>query len=140
MTGEARHGIVEALADSAVEIGVVRRYPGNPRRGNVQMIAESLTMHGQYRPLVVRRADQTVLVGNHTLAAARSLGWTHVAVAYVDVDDDEAARIVLHDNRSTDQSVYDDGELVALLSALPGLSGTGWLPEDLAVLSARLAV
>lgn len=51
----------------------------NPRRGDVAAIAESLTRHGQYRPIVVNAGSLTgrvneVLAGNHTLLAAKHLG------------------------------------------------------------------
>lgn len=50
----------------------------NPRRGDVQAIADSLRVNGQFRPIVVNRGTHTgrpmeVLAGNHTLMAARDL-------------------------------------------------------------------
>jgi ParB/Sulfiredoxin domain len=49
-------------------------FPGNPRRGNVAAIKQSLEENGQYRPIVVRRQTREVLAGNHTLQAAKELG------------------------------------------------------------------
>lgn len=106
-------------------------YPKNPRRGRVTTIAESLASHGQYRPIVANRRTKHVLAGNHTLQAAKRLGWTTIAVAWVDVDDEDEARIVLADNRASDLATYDDGILVALLRSLPDLDGTGYTPADL---------
>jgi len=40
-----------------------------------------------------------VLAGNHTLLAARSLTWTSIDCAVVDVDEEAARAIVLGDNR-----------------------------------------
>ena len=62
---------------------------------------------GQYRPIVVNAGTKTgryreVLAGNHTLAAALKLGWSHLAGSVVDVDDDTAARIVAADNRTAE--------------------------------------
>jgi DNA modification methylase len=80
-----------------------------------------------------------VLAGNHTLEAARQLGWEEIAATYVDVDDDQAARIVLVDNRTNDLAGYDDSELVALLEQLDGdFEGTGYDPGDLDALLAAL--
>lgn len=114
-----------------VEITSLKPYPKNPRRGDVDEIAQSLKVNGQYKPIVVNRRDQTILAGNHTWRAARSLGWTHIAVSYVDVDDYGAQKIVLADNRTSDMSSYDDTKLLELLESLPTLDGTGFKPVDL---------
>ena len=101
-------------------------YPRNPRRGDLGAIRESLKANGQYRPLVANRRDRQVLAGNHTLAAARELGWEEVAVTWVDVDEATAARIVVVDNRSSDLAGWDDALLAELLGELDELDGTGF--------------
>ena len=85
-------------------LDVVRYHPNelnsfhqNPRRGDIDAIAQSLQVNGQYRPVVVNLGTHTgrpleVLAGNHTLAAARKLKWQEVAATTVDVDDQAAAR------------------------------------------------
>jgi ParB-like nuclease domain len=45
----------------------LRPYPGNPRRGDLEAIKDSLERNGQYRPIVVNRRTMEVLAGNHTL-------------------------------------------------------------------------
>jgi len=114
-----------------VDITSLKPYPKNPRRGDVDEIAQSLKVNGQYKPIVVNKRDQTILAGNHTWRAARSLGWTHIAVSYVDVDDYGAQKIVLADNRTSDMSTYDDTKLLELLESLPSLDGTGFKAVDL---------
>src|SRR5690606_2861020 len=69
--------------------------------------------------------------GNHTLLAARELGWDHVDAVIIDVDDITAARIVAADNRTADLGHYDNAELLDLLSGLPDLDGTGYDDHDL---------
>jgi DNA modification methylase len=118
--------VAPTLAELAVPIDSLRLYKRNPRRGNLEAIKRSLEAHGQYRPIVARKGTGEVLAGNHTLQAARELGWESIAATFVEVDDEQAARIVLVDNRSSDLGTYDDGELAALLESLPGLEGTGW--------------
>jgi DNA modification methylase len=118
--------IAPTLADLRVPIESLRPYSRNPRRGNLEAIKASLQAHGQYRPIVARKGSGEVLAGNHTLAAARELGWDSLAATFIEVDDEQAARIVLVDNRTADLGSYDDGELVTLLDSLPGLDGTGW--------------
>lgn len=129
--------IPATLTKLAVPIDGLTPYGRNPRHGDVDLIAESLDTHGQYRPIVVRTGTNEVLAGNHTLAAAKQLGWKRIAVTFVDVDDDQAARIVLVDNRAADRAGYDDAALVELLESLPDLAGTGWTDADLADLLAE---
>ena len=112
-------------------IAELKPYPGNARRGNVEAIKRSLEVNGQYRPIVVNRRTDQVLAGNHTLLAAKELGWTEIAVTYVDVDEEGARRIVLADNRTNDLATYDDGDLAALLGDLEDFDGTGFAQEDL---------
>lgn len=115
-----------------VPIDGLTPYGQNPRRGNVQVIVDSLSRHGQYRPIVVRAKTYEVLAGNHTLAAARELGWSEIAATFVECTDDEAARIVLVDNRSADLGDYDDHALLELLEGLDtDLLGTGYADHDL---------
>lgn len=118
-------------------------FAGNPRRGNVEAIAGSLTKHGQYRPIVVNAGTLTgrpfeVLAGNHTLLAARSLGWESIDCAVVDVDDEQARSIVAADNRLADLGDYNASALHDLLVSLDDLDGTGYVPEDLAALEREL--
>ena len=115
-------------------------YITNPRIGNTTEIAKSLTISGQYRAIVVNKGTHTgrpmeVLAGNHTLMAARDLGWDTITAHIVDVDNDQAARIVLADNRTADLGTYDNDVLASLLDDLPDLDGTGYTPEDLDLLT-----
>lgn len=119
-----------------ISLDEVSTYPGNPRRGDIDAIAASLTALGQYRPIVVNRGTITgrpneILAGNHTAMAARQLGWSRILCHFVDVDDHDAARIVATDNRLGDLATYDEQLLVDLLSSIPTLDGTGYSLEDL---------
>jgi DNA modification methylase len=110
----------------------LRLYPGNPRRGDLDTIKESLQTLGQYRPLVVNRRTMQVLAGNHTLKAARELGWTEISVVFVDANEDKARRILLADNRSSDLARNDDEALAQLLEECGAdLEGTGYKQADL---------
>ena len=122
--------IVESVA-----IDTVQPHPRNVRQGDVGAIVESLRAHGQYRPIVVQRSTGYIIAGNHTWRSCKKLKMTHVAVVWADVDNDEAIRIMLVDNRTNDVASYDDHELAHLLEALmltpDQLSGTGFAPDDL---------
>lgn len=122
----------------AVELGELKTYDKNPRRGNVDLIAESLRTYGQYKPITVNKRDNTILAGNHTYQAAYKLGWKYIDVVFVDVEPDVAAKIVAIDNRTTDLSEYDNKILLELLKELPDLDGSGYDQSDLDDLKALL--
>jgi ParB-like nuclease domain len=124
--------------DLSVEVVALDRllpHPDNPRQGDVGVLSLSLDAHGQYTPLVVQRSTGRILVGNHRWLAARDSGWTEIAVVYVDVDDEEAIRILLADNRTSDLASYDMTALAEVLSAIadldPTLYGTAWEADEL---------
>lgn len=120
------------LKIESVAIDSLIEYPHNPRHGKVEAIAESLDAHGQFRPLVVQKSTRYVLAGNHTLAAAVELGWTQIQVVFLDVDDEQAKKIVLADNRTSDLAHYNEPSLAELLTSLDGdLVATGYDADDL---------
>ena len=134
MTQTAKVEAILAQTTETVDISKLKRYPKNPRIGNIDIIAESLREHGQYRPLIVQRTTGYVLAGNHTLQAAQRLKWKQVAVNYIDVDDEQAARIVLVDNRSQDLATYNATVLADILKGLPTPAGTGYDGEAVAAI------
>lgn len=117
-------------------VGELNLYYKNPRVGNVSVIAESLDTNGQYRAIVVNKGTHTgrpneVLAGNHTLLAARQLGWKTILAHIIDVEEEQATKIVLVDNRASDVAGIDYDVLLDLASELPDLAGTGFTREDL---------
>lgn len=135
LTFLSERGIM-TLKVQSIKINELTKFEGNARKGNIALIAESLQKNGQFKPIVVNVGTHTgktneVLAGNHTLAAAESLGWEKIDVVFVDVDRDAALRIVLADNRSNDVASYDNDALLSLLHELPDLEGTGYSSKDL---------
>lgn len=135
--------IMPNLKVETFKISDLSTYHKNPRRGDVDAIAESLKARGQYRPIVVNIGthashDYEILAGNHTYLAAKKLGWKTIQATTVDVDDDQAAQIVLADNRLADLGGYDDETLSALLSDVSSLDGLGWSQDDVDELAAAL--
>lgn len=133
----------ENSATELVRTSTLEPYWRNPRVGNVPLIVESLKAHGQYKPIIVNRGSLTgrpneVLAGNHLLQAGLQIGLEQMLVHWLDVDDDEAARIVLVDNRASDKGGYDPDSLASLLVDLDGLAGTGYTEGDLSRLLAGL--
>jgi hypothetical protein len=123
-----------------VKLGDLRPYPGNARRGDVDAIAESLRLNGEYQPIVVQRSTGYVIVGNHRLQAAQRLGWTHLNAIYRDCSDEEARRILLADNRTAELGDMDDRALAELLRELDeeGLAASAYGEDYLDDLLARL--
>jgi len=113
-----------------VAVDTLKPYPKNPRKGDVKLIAESLTEYGQYKPIVVNSVNNEILVGNHTYAAAKSLGWKEIDVTYIEADPETAAKIVLIDNRTSDLSGYDNNALLELLERLDNLEHTGYGDDE----------
>jgi len=107
----------------------LKLYPKNPRKGNIDLIAESLEAYGLYKPITAN-ADGTILAGNHTYQAAQKLGWEEIQVVFVDVDDQTAARIVAIDNKASDDGTYDEELLVSLLKEIDDLTATGYSVDE----------
>lgn len=124
------------LDRKAMHVADLHTYYRNPRRGDIDAIAESLRVNKMYKSLTVNIGTHTgrpyeVLAGNHSLLAARKLGWEKVLVDLVDVDEAHAAKIVLVDNASSDKGTYDVPLLTENLQNLDDLEGTGYSAEDL---------
>lgn len=122
-----------------VKLSKLKQYTGNPRVGNVDLIAESLKENGQFKPLIVNK-DETILAGNHTYLAMKQLGWKECDVFYVDVDKAQAKKIVLVDNRLNDIAGYDGELITEMLTDLLNageLAGTGFDADDVDDLAAE---
>lgn len=111
-------------------IGDLTTHPRNPRRGNLESIGSSIASNGFYGTIVAQKSTGYVLAGNHRLMAARKAGAKSLPVAWVDVDDDRALRILLVDNKTSDDSENDSAVLRQLLDEISdtslGLDGTGF--------------
>ena len=121
--------------DPAVPIADLTLHPKNPREGDIGAIHGSLEANGFYGVIVVQESTGYVLVGNHRLQAARAAGMDTVPVAFVDVDDELALRILLADNRTAELATNNDAGLAKILQDLQqtgdALDGTGYDSDDL---------
>jgi ParB-like chromosome segregation protein Spo0J len=95
--------------------------PNNARKHsdeNIRVISESLKAFGQRKPIVVWR--KTVVAGNGTLVAARSLGWKEISVALIpdDWDENKVKAFALADNRSAELAEWDKEVLASQLIEL----------------------
>lgn len=127
-----QHKIHESITHLAVPLDNLRTLDGNPRIGNIDAIAASYEEFGQVKPIVVRPNDDgtmTVIAGNHQFQAAKQLGWTHIAVVPMDVDDARAMAFAVADNRTNELGHTDDALLVEALGQI--IDDYGDLLEDL---------
>ena len=117
-----------------IAIGKLKPHPANPRKGNVDAIVESIKVNGFYGSLVVQKSTMFILAGNHRWQAAKRVGMTSIPCMVIDVDDTQAKKILLADNRTSDFATYDNEELTKLLREVISeetLAGTGFDAHDL---------
>lgn len=120
----------DGLAEMLHPVSELIVLPENPRQGDIGAISDSLARFGQLKPIVIDD-DGVILAGNHTYKAAVALGWTKVAAVTADeLEGQEKTAFALADNRLSDLASYDNEMLVAQLSALNNLEGTGYQLED----------
>lgn len=119
--------IVEGLRPLAVPVGKLKEDVENARKHNtrnLETIKQSLVTYGQRAPLIARKSDGVILVGNGRLRVARELGWSTVAVLFVDDDVAKSKAFALMDNKSAELAEWDfqmlAGELAKLDSAFHG--------------------
>lgn len=102
-------------------ISTLESDPNNARKHsdkNIKAIVDSLQKFGQRKPIVVH--GTTVIAGNGTLEAAKTLGWEYIEVAKVpsDWDMETAKAFALADNRTAELAEWDLEILTAQLQDL----------------------
>lgn len=121
----------------SVAIGLVKPYPGNPRRNrkSVGKVADSITEYGWRQPIVVDE-DMVVIAGHTRLQAAKRLKITEVPVHVakgLSAQQTKAYRLM--DNRSAEDSSWDSElltiELTGLLEDGFNMAFTGFSGEEL---------
>jgi DNA modification methylase len=123
MTDELLY-IAEGLRSLAVPIDDLHIDPANARANHaLDRIAASLKAYGQRKPVIANRLQGgKIEAGNGTwLAAKERLGWTHIAVVYVDDDPATAAAYGIADNRLSELSAWDLDALGALIPTVDDL-------------------
>lgn len=112
----------------------------NPRLGNVSKIKESILENGFITPIVVQKSTNKVLAGNHRVMAASELNYEEIPAYIVDLDDIEAKKFMLADNKASDEAIYDEDKLADMLkdlNSVADLKGTGYARKEADVIIAR---
>lgn len=127
-----------ALEPLLVPIDSVQPHVANNNNGDIDAIDDSIEINGMYRPIMVQDSTGDILAGNHTWMALAGRGAQQVPVIRLDVDDDEALRILLGDNSIAAKAIRDNAQTVAILERLQatemGLRGSGFDDNDLTVI------
>lgn len=126
-----------------IEITQLSPDPANLRQHPEAQITKLMGMlrrWGQTLPLLID-ASRVVRVGNARLEAARRLGWTTVKVVQLDLPPSEWTALAIADNKSHDDSSFDQSALAAVLSSLRAENeelalSAGFTPDELAALVA----
>jgi ParB-like chromosome segregation protein Spo0J len=113
--------IAEGLKPLLTDIKSIKIDPRNARKHpvrNLDAIKLSLETYGQRKPIVVNAQNDTVEAGNGLYLAAVDLGWTQIAVVYVNDDEITSKAYGLMDNQSALISEWDLPVLKDLLTEL----------------------
>lgn len=112
------------------DINLVSPHPQNPNNGDQEAIEVSIEINGMYRPVEAQRSTGFVLAGNTTYASCLALGASILPIVWLDVNDEEALRILLVDNQAARLARMDQGllrpHLDTLLETELRLLGTGY--------------
>lgn len=122
--------VIKQEYDEQIVVADLAEHPDNPRRGDTKAVAESVNANGFYGAILVQKSTGRVLAGHTRLRVAIAQGSPTVPGFWLDVDDTQARKILLADNRTSDLAYYDDDTLFrALASVLEDddtLLGTGY--------------
>ena len=134
----------DSWRDVLAPLSELRSLDGNARlhgERNLAALASSLDRFGQFRLAVV--ADSlgagSVIIGNGMLAAARELGWTHLAVHRSALSAGDARAAAIADNRIAELATWDDEALRIALAEIAAdesaaLAATGYDAEEIEAL------
>lgn len=138
--------IIEALLPLAVDIDSIQEDPRNARKHpekNLEALKQSLNKYGQRRPIVVNAGTGFIEAGNALYETAKALGWTRIAVVFVQDDPDMATGYAVMDNRSAELSEWDYLNLDLVLRQLDEAfdkETTGFSAQELEYLLMTLPV
>ena len=122
------------------ELGELLEFPGNPRVGDGDAVAESIDANGFYGVIIVQESTRRILAGHTRRRELIDAGAKHGPVMWVEVDEAAARRILAGDNRTAELASWDPDMLLAFLTEIGAtaedLHGSAFSVDDLAVLAA----
>ena len=103
-----------------IKITDIRPYEKNPRKNDkaVATVANSIEQYGFQQPIVVDK-DMVIVVGHTRFRAAKKLNFTEVPVLIAsDLNDEQIRAYRIMDNKSNENSHWDDNKLYDELKEL----------------------
>ena len=115
-----------------ININKIIPYHNNPRKNQaIDKVASSINEYGFQQPIVVD-SNMVVIVGHTRLLASKKLGLKKVPIAIADLSKSQAKAYRLADNRTNEDSSWDEELLKGELLDLEGLlSSTGFEDTEL---------
>lgn len=99
---------------------------------NIEEIRKSLKKYKQYRPFVVQRSTNKIIVGNGMYRAMKLLGIKEGWVEYRDLSDKDATKLALTDNRTAELAEWDIEILEDIFNELGDDKDViGWNEEEI---------
>lgn len=133
---------IHDLEVQMVRLESLQQHPDNANDGDVEALSESIDINGFYDPIKVQRSTGYIVAGNHRYLVALSRGVPALPVIFLDIDDEQAKRILLADNAVTRRGHDNEAQLLNVLGDLYGtdlaLHGTGYDISDFEKLQADL--
>lgn len=128
--------VQDALKPLLVDIDSLHADPSNARKHddrNIQAIAASLVRFGQTKPVVLHKNGKTIIAGNGTWEAAKSLRWKKIAAVTTDLKESDAVAYGIADNKTAELADWDDDVLRSLLEPMEDdlALSTGFNDEEL---------
>lgn len=99
--------------------------PHNARRHGVknkEAVISSLRRFGQQKPIVIL-SDGTIIAGNATTEAAKSLGWNEINAVVFEGTKEEAIAFAIADNRAAELATWDWDVLTEQLNLISEVDG-----------------
>lgn len=122
-----------------IPIRSVCPHPDNPNNGDVEAIGDSIDTNGMVAPILVQAATGYILSGNHTWMCLVERDADRVPAVILDVDDDQAVKILIGMNQIPRLARPDKAAMLDLLRTVEAPTvGTGVSEHDLRALE-RLA-
>lgn len=124
--------VVETMLDE------IEQHPENANSGDTEALKQSIETNGFFSPVIVQASTGYIIAGNHRYQVAHEIGMVTIPAIFLDVDDEQAKRMMLADNRITRLGHDDPALLMDLLEGLAetdlGLLGTGFTHKELQTL------
>lgn len=105
----------KSLEPLLVPIDTVQQHPLNPNNGDTEGIAASMDANTMFDPVGVQTSTGYIIDGNHRYAALLYHESPVIPVVWLDVDDDEALRILIVANSLAQKAQMDQASVLALI-------------------------